>query len=450
VTGVQTCALPILKSNLAQYITDKDTLGAVADIFKTGEHKQYFFHENSPDGKYLINVHPILNQEDCYHCHGSSRKVLGSMVIKMNVEKTFGAIASARNRIILMSILGICATIILTYSMLAKLVRQPVESLARKAKKFAEGDMSVYAEVETEDEIGVLGTTFNYMVRSIKDQIEYANSIKTAIIDPLFVINTDMIITYMNNSCEEITGYTKKEVEGVMTCSEVFNSDVCETGCPIKQSFEKGDVVKGSRVVITNRSGQKIPIMVSAGPVRDASGKILAGLEIFRYITTVLEAERLKFVEFTAAREEEQRKYLEERVKKLSEVLSEASKGNLNVRSQILGKNDAMDMVSDHINVMLANLEQLYETISSFSKELELKVEERTSMLNEKTHLLEQANKELEAFAYSVSHDLRAPLRGIAGFSKILLDECSEQLDDKSKHYLKRKIGRASCRERVS
>ncbi len=427
-----------IKSNLANHIYSKNALQSLNIMLKTGEHQQTFFEEKTADGRYLVHVHPILNQKECYHCHGSFRKVLGSMVIRMNTEQTHAAIASARNRTILMSIFGIYATIALIYAMLTKLVRRPVESLAKKAKRLAEGDLSVSVDVKTEDEIGILGTTFNYMVGSIKDQIEYANSLKTAIIDPLFVINTDMIITYMNNACEEITGYTKEEVEGKMTCSEVFNSDVCDTACPIKQSFEKGDVIKALRVNIKNREGKKIPIMVSAGPVRDAVGKILAGLEVFRDITPVLEAERLRYVEFTAAREEEQRKYLEGRVKSLSVVLSQASEGNLDVRAEILGRKDAIDMVSQHINAMLGNLEQLYERISSFSKELEFKVEERTAMLNEKTHLLEQANKELEAFAYSVSHDLRAPLRGIAGFSKILFDEYSAQLDDRCKHYLKR------------
>lgn len=428
-----------IKSNISNYIADKKILLGLDDIMETGTHPTLNFEAKEQSGQYLIHINPILNEKDCYHCHGSSRKVIGTMVIKVNTEQNYAAIASARNRTALVSIFGVFATIALIYTMLTKLVRHPIENLAEKAKRLAEGDLSVSADVKTEDEIGILGATFNYMVRSIKDQIEYANSLKTAISDPLFVTDTDMIITYLNKSCEEITGYAREEVEGKMTCRDIFKGDACDTECPLKQGFQKEAGVNAARrATITNKEGKIIPVMISTSHLRDSSGKLIGVLEIFRDITPVLESERLKYVEETAALEEEQRKYLEQRVSSLSTVLSQASEGNLNVRAEILGKKDVMDMVSHHINAMLDKLEQLYERISSFSKELEDKVAVRTTMLNEKANLLEQANIELEAFAYSVSHDLRAPLRGIAGFSKILLDEYSEQLDDKCKHYLQR------------
>lgn len=74
---------------------------------------------------------------------------------------------------------------------------------------------------------------------------------------------------------------------------------------------------------------------------------------------------------------------------------------------------------------------QAEEKILNLNLELEQRVRERTLQL-------ENTNKELEAFSYSVSHDLRAPLRGIDGWSQALMEDYQEKLDEQGREYIER------------
>jgi signal transduction histidine kinase len=77
----------------------------------------------------------------------------------------------------------------------------------------------------------------------------------------------------------------------------------------------------------------------------------------------------------------------------------------------------------------IAGRRKAEEEVRNLNIELEQRVRDRTVQL-------EAANKEMEAFSYSVSHDLRAPLRAIDGFSRVMLEDHAEKLNNDGKRYL--------------
>ena len=101
----------------------------------------------------------------------------------------------------------------------------------------------------------------------------------------------------------------------------------------------------------------------------------------------------------------------------------ELAAGNLDYRIGTTSK--------DEVGKLSRAFDRMADSLKASTDELEQRVLERTEQL-------ETANKDLEAFSYSVSHDLRAPLRSIDGFSQVLLEDYSDQLDDQAKGYLDR------------
>jgi signal transduction histidine kinase len=89
---------------------------------------------------------------------------------------------------------------------------------------------------------------------------------------------------------------------------------------------------------------------------------------------------------------------------------------------------------TDEIGVLTARFRKVLDELHEYKDHLE-------ELVNERTAELQRLNSELEAFSYSVSHDLRTPLRAIDGFSQALMEDYAEKLDETGLDYLARVRG---------
>lgn len=108
---------------------------------------------------------------------------------------------------------------------------------------------------------------------------------------------------------------------------------------------------------------------------------------------------------------------------------------------------------------LMAEKFDLFRQIEKKSKDLEeandrlarvlLESEEKNHELRLANQAIEQSKDELESFVYTASHDLKAPVVSLYGMASVLMEDYSEKLDDKGKHYLQRLISNASFMEQL-
>ncbi len=319
-----------------------------------------------------------------------------------------------------------------------------------------------------------------------------------AIVDnaPVAIVTLDLNgnVTLWNAAAEKIFGWIAQEVLGKPL--PIFLESHAEEAREIAARVRAGVAFQRLQRPRKRKDGSLIQVNVSIAPLVDASGNLMGHLRILEDITELTRAEealraqerlltsiyenvpdalflvsvepgdQFRYLTVNKAFLRNTRLTMDDIVgQRIDEVLPESSRafikqkykeavgsgkavrweqeavfspGNRIVAVSVTPINNEAGAVSLLVGTGrdITPLRLAQESLAELNAGLEEQVASRTSQL-------EAANTELEAFSYSVSHDLRAPLRAIDGFSRILMEEHGPALSEDALHYLK--IVRASA-----
>ena len=346
-----------IDSDIEKYLQGNESRKALAEALETGKAPGISFPDMENKDPFLVTIKPILNESSCHHCHGAGRNVLGAMVIKQPVKNVFAAISHARNRLIIYFAAALIGVVVFINFLFSRLVSRRIQLVKEQTSRVAAGDVTVEGiDDDNRDSIGSLSRNFNQMVKSIRDRMEYANSLKLGIMDPFCMVDPEMNVTFLNENAARMSGLSPDEAIG-RPCREVFHSSACDKDCPVKKALDTGEIAEAKRMTLTDRKGNEFPAMSISSILKDSSGKVLGAFEIIRDLTSEVKAE--KSLQEAYLREGKAKQELEKKVEDLSRMLKQVAKGDFTVRGTLSETEDAMDVMTKRINETLDGIVNL-------------------------------------------------------------------------------------------
>ncbi|MEF2145777.1 MAG: methyl-accepting chemotaxis protein [Desulfovibrionaceae bacterium] len=233
------------------------------------------------EDRMFVQVSSIENAPDCYHCHGKSRAILGSMIVTQNVNHQFHNLRNNQIKAAGISAAGGLALLAALLLFIKFSVVNKIRDIADATSQVSSGNLDAQFKVTGLDELGRLGDDLSEMVRQIKDQLQYNRSVLSGIIVPMFVADKQEKLEFVNEPLKAILGKKDEEVLG-HTVSEVFLDR--DDGSSTQNVIETGQADSGN-LRYHRQDGVEFPLHYEISPLRDAQDNVVGAIGVLIDLT---------------------------------------------------------------------------------------------------------------------------------------------------------------------
>jgi methyl-accepting chemotaxis protein len=224
----------------------------------------------------FVRVETIMNEKDCWHCHGSSRKILGSIILVKDISYEVATLNNGLINSALISICGAIALLIMIPWLLKRIVLGKIVDISQTSDLIRQGDYDAELTVAGEDELANLSKNLQATVEVVKNQLVYNKSVLSGIVVPMYVTDAEEKVTFINEPLLNIMGKSPREAEG-RTISQLFYDNTQKS---VTDKVIQSAVPQKGKLRYKNSRMDEFSLKYEISPLMDTDGNVVGAIGV--------------------------------------------------------------------------------------------------------------------------------------------------------------------------